>query len=85
MGCGRERLGIEACGRGVVLLDETEFRQVKAVGGGGPVLSLDDGREATLQGAQAPAALELAFEVSMEFFSPRGAGRDRAGSRPRPR
>ena len=58
LGCGCERLGIEACGRGVVVLDETEFRQVKAVGGGGLVLSLDDGGETTFQGAQALAALQ---------------------------
>ena len=58
LGCGCERLGIEASGRGVVLLDETEFRQVKAIGGGGPVLSLDDGGETTFQGAQALAALQ---------------------------
>ena len=31
LGCGGERLGIEASGRGEVLLDETEFRQVTAV------------------------------------------------------
>ena len=29
LGCGCERLGIEASGRGVVLLDQTEFRQVR--------------------------------------------------------
>ena len=78
LGCGRERLGIEASGRGVVLLDETEFRQVEAVGGGGPVLSLDDGGETTFQGAQAPAALQLAFEVGAESFRP-------SGTRSRPR
>ena len=58
LGCGRERLGIQACGRGVVLLDETEFRQVVAIGGGWLVLSLDDGGETTFQGAQALAALQ---------------------------
>ena len=73
LGCGRERLGIEASGRGVVLLDETEFRQVEAVGGGGPVLSLDDGGETTFQGAQVPAALQLAFEVSAEVLLPSGS------------
>ena len=55
-----------------MLLDETEFRQVKAVGGGGLVLSLDDGGETTFQGAQAPAALQLAFEVSAELLLPLG-------------
>ena len=78
LGCGRERLGIEASGRGVVLLNETEFRQVEAVGGGGLVLSLDDGGETTFQGAQALAALELAFEVVTESLLP-------SGSRSRPR
>ena len=58
LGCGCERLGIEASGRGVVLLDETEFRQVKAVGGGGLVLSLDDGGKTTFQGAERLAALQ---------------------------
>ena len=57
-GCGRERLGIEASGRGVVVLDETEFRQVMAFGGGWPILSLDDGGETTFQGAQALAAMQ---------------------------
>ena len=58
LGCDCERLGIEASGRGVVLLDETEFRQVKAIGSGWPVLSLDDGGETIFQGAQTLAALQ---------------------------
>ena len=58
LGCGCERLGIEASGRGVVLLDQTEFRQVMAIGSGWLVLSLDDGGETNLQGAQTLAALQ---------------------------
>jgi hypothetical protein len=46
-----------------VVLDETEFRQITAVGGRGLVLSLDDGGETTFQDAQVLATLELAFEV----------------------
>ena len=53
-----------------MLLDETEFRQVEAVRGGGLVLTLDDGGETTFQDAQALAALELAFEVVTESFRP---------------
>ncbi len=58
LGCGCERLGIEASGRGVMLLDRTELRQVMAIGGGWPILSLDDGGETTFQGAQTLAALQ---------------------------
>ena len=84
--CGRQRLGIEACGRGEVVLDETEFRQVEAVGGGGLVLSLDDGGETTFQGAQVLAALQLAFEVGTELLLPLGEQVETAPrSRPRPR
>ena len=57
LGGGRERLGIEASGCGVVLLDQTEFPQVMAIGGGGPILSLDDGGETTFQGAGAGIAV----------------------------
>ena len=72
MGCGCQRLGIEASGRGVVLLDETEFRQVMAIGGGWPILSLNDGGETTFQAQQVPAALQLAFEITHGGSSPLG-------------
>ena len=49
-----------------------KLRQVKAVGGGGLVLTLDDGGETALQGAQALAALELAFEGRAEVLLPLG-------------
>ncbi len=55
-----------------MFLDETEFRQVQAVGSGGPVLPLDDGRDTTFQGAQALAALQLAFQVGAELLVPLG-------------
>ena len=57
LGRGCECLGIQASGRGVVLLDQTEFRQVMAIGGGWPILSLDDGGETTFQGAGAGSAV----------------------------
>ena len=65
--CGDQRLGIQACGRGVVVLDEAEFRHVQAVGGGGFVRALDDGGTAAFQGQQVTAALPQAFEILAEF------------------
>src|SRR5208282_6592607 len=64
----RKRLGVEACRRGIVVLDETEFRYVQALRRSGLLFSLHDAREATFKSKETFTAFQLGFQVAAEVF-----------------
>ena len=65
-GRGRKRLRVKAHSRGIVALDETEFRYIQIVGRSGLLFSLHDGGQATFKSHEASAAMQLGFQVAAQ-------------------